>query len=102
MPQGAEFAVRIQGDSMEPYIRDGSVVYVNRDPLERGDVGIFCVDGEIHVRQYVRDRLGLVYLFSLNRRRADADLVLARDSRRSLVCLGRVLLPRRPPVPGAW
>ena len=31
VPQGAEFAVRIQGDSMSPYIRDGSVVYVNRD-----------------------------------------------------------------------
>ena len=26
-------AVRIQGDSMEPYIRHGSIAYVNRDPL---------------------------------------------------------------------
>ena len=26
VPRGAEFAVRIQGDSMEPYIRDGSIV----------------------------------------------------------------------------
>ena len=46
-PKGADFAVRIQGDSMEPYIHDGSVVYVDRDPLANGDVGIFCVDGEI-------------------------------------------------------
>ena len=38
VPQAAEFAVRIQGDSMVPYIPDGSVVYVNRDPLKAGDV----------------------------------------------------------------
>ena len=43
VPRGADFAVRIQGDSMEPYIHDESVVYVNRDPLADGDVGIFCL-----------------------------------------------------------
>ena len=41
VPPAAEFAVRIQGDSMAPYIADGSVAYVNRDPLKAGDVGIF-------------------------------------------------------------
>ena len=30
VPHSAEFAVRIQGDSMSPYIQDGSVAYVNR------------------------------------------------------------------------
>ena len=41
VPPGAELAVRIRGDSMEPLIRDGSAVYVNHDPLQHGDVGIF-------------------------------------------------------------
>jgi len=50
-------------------------------------------------KQYVRDRLGIVYLFSLNRRRADADVVLPRDSGRTMVCFGRVLLSRRPEPP---
>lgn len=100
VPRGADFAVRIQGDSMEPYIMDGSIAYVNRDPLSTGDVGIFCVDGEILCKQYVRDGLGIVYLFSLNRRRADADVVLPRDSGRSLTCFGRVLLASRPETPG--
>ena len=100
VPRGAEFAVRIQGDSMEPYIADGGVVYVNRDPLASGDVGIFCVDGEMLCKQYCRDGLGFVYLFSLNRARADADVVLPRDSGRSLVCFGRVMLPSRPSIPG--
>lgn len=84
---------------MEPVIRDGSVAYVSRDPLTDGDVGIFCVDGEMFCKQYHRDRLGMVYLFSLNRRRADADIILPRDSGRSMVCFGRVLLASRPRVP---
>ena len=95
VPQGAEFAVRIQGDSMEPFILDGSTVYVNRDPLSNGDVGIFCVDGEMLCKQYLRDRLGIVYLFSLNRLRSDADVVLPRSSGRTMVCFGRVILQER-------
>ena len=102
VPRGAEYAVRIQGDSMEPYILDGSVAYVNRDPLAVGDVGIFCVDGELLCKQYVRDKLGITYLFSLNRKRASMDVVLPRDSGRSVVCFGRVLLPSRPEIPGIW
>ena len=99
VPHGADLAVRIQGDSMEPVIADGSVVYVNRDPLQNGDVGIFCVDGEMLCKQFVRDALGMVYLFSLNRKRSDADVVLPPSSGRSMVCIGRVLLSARPPIP---
>ena len=79
VPRAAEFAVRIQGDSMAPWIGDGTVVYVNRDPLQPGDVGIFCVDGDMFCKQYYKDPAGTVYLFSLNRARADADLVLTAD-----------------------
>lgn len=92
VPGGAELAVRIQGDSMEPYIHDGGVVYVNHDPLHNGDVGIFCVDGDMVCKQYYRDPLGMVYLFSLNRRRSDADVLLPPSSGRSLTCFGRVML----------
>lgn len=99
VPQAAEFAVRIQGDSMAPYIADGSVVYVNRDPLAPGDVGIFCVDGEMFCKQYYRDPAGAVYLFSLNRARADADLLLMPGSSRGLACFGRVMLHTFP-LPG--
>ena len=99
VPAAAEFAVRIQGDSMEPWLRDGGVAYVNRDPLRGGDAGIFCVDGEMFCKQYYRDSAGMVYLFSLNRRRADADILLAPESGRSLVCLGRVMLHTLP-LPG--
>lgn len=99
VPQAAEFAVRIQGDSMEPYIPDESVVYVNRDPLGAGDVGIFCVDGEMFCKQYYKDPAGIVYLFSLNRAREDADLVLLPGSNRGFVCIGRVMM-HAVPIPG--
>ena len=96
VPMGAELAVRIQGDSMAPYIADGSVVYVNHDPLQNGDVGIFCVDGDMLCKQYYRDPLGTVYLFSLNRSRSDADQVLTAGSGRSLTCFGRVMMHALP------
>lgn len=99
VPAGAEFAVRIQGDSMMPFIEDGSVVYVNRDPLQAGDVGIFYVDGDILCKQYYKDPAGMVYLFSLNRARADADVVFGPSSGRMLACFGRVIL-HAPPLPG--
>lgn len=99
VPQAAAFAVRIQGDSMAPWIADGALAYVNRDPLAPGDVGIFCVDGEILCKQYYRDPAGTVYLFSLNRARSDADVVLTAGSGRTLVCFGRVIL-RAPALPG--
>ena len=96
VPQAAEFALRISGDSMMPYIADGSVVYVNREPLQTGDVGIFCVDGGMFCRQYDKDDGGIVHLYSLNRSRADADVVLTPSSSRILVCFGRVIMAPLP------
>lgn len=84
---------------MAPWIADGSVVYVNRDPPQAGDIGIFCVDGGMLCKQYYRDPLGTVYLFSLNRKRSDADVPLTADSGRTLVSFGRVMLHRMP-LPG--
>ena len=98
VPSGAELAVRIQGDSMAPYIGDGDVVYVNHDPLQDGDVGIFCVDGEMLCKQYHKDPLGMVYLFSLNRHRSEMDVVFREGSGRSLNCFGRVMM-RGAPLP---
>ena len=99
VPLAAEFAVRIQGDSMTPFISDGEVVYVNHDPLGPGDVGIFWLDGDMLCKQYYKDPGGVVYLFSLNRARADADVVLTPSSGRRLACFGRVMMHALP-LPG--
>ena len=91
VPQTAEFAVRISGDAMAPYLEDGAVAYVSRTPLREGDVGIFSVNGKVLCRQYDRDDSGTVHLFSLNRRRADGDVTLPAAETGTLICFGRVL-----------
>jgi len=70
---------------------DGAVAYVSRTPLREGDVGIFSVNGKVLCRQYDRDDSGTVYLFSLNRRRADGDVTLPAAEAGTLICFGRVL-----------
>lgn len=99
-PQGALYAVRIRGDSMEPYFPDGSIVFCNKDPLRDGEVGVFAVDGESVIKQYHYDKyMGITYLFSLNRKRAEADIVIVKSSGRSLTCLGKVITNERFPIP---
>lgn len=96
-PAKADFAVKISGDSIEPYIRNGAIVYVNREPLESGDVGIFCVDGDMLCKQYFKDRNGNIHLLSLNRERSDADRFIHADNNDTIMMYyGRVILPRRP------
>lgn len=96
----ADFAARIQGDSMEPYIKDGSIVLVSRGAeLSDGDVGLFFVDGDMKCKQYCEDSYGNIYLFSLNRKRKDADVFIPASSGVTVCCFGKVLLDRRPPLP---
>lgn len=99
-PQGAMFAVKVCGDSMEPHFPDGSIAFCNKDPIADGDIGVFCLDGESFIKQYHYDRLmGMTYLFSLNRNRADADKLITRTSGQMLTCMGRVITRRRYPLP---
>lgn len=99
-PPGAEFAVRLQGDSMEPDFPDGSTVFCNHDPLAEGDIGIFCLDSGTVCKQYYRDPAGFVYLFSLNRARSGADLLISPGGNQTFICQGRVITRKRYPIPG--
>ena len=98
-PPGAAYAIRVRGDSMEPWFPDGSIAFVNHDQMADGDVGVFCVDGATVVKQWYVDALGVTYLFSLNRKRADADLVIGPGGGRSVVWQGRVITRRRFDLP---
>jgi repressor LexA len=96
----ADYAVRIDGDSMEPYIKDKSVVLVKKTvDLKDGDVGIFSVDNDMYCKQYCQDHIGNVYLFSLNRKRKDADITIRNDSGQTLWYFGKVLMKKRVPLP---
>ncbi len=99
-PHGADFCIDISGDSMEPYIKDGSRVYVQRDmSLKDLDVGVFYLDGDVYCKQFCVDYAGNVCLLSANPRREDANIYINRGCERNLVCFGRVLLGRRLPMP---
>lgn len=89
VPQGAEFGIRISGDSMEPEIHDGDIVWVRPQiSLENGETGIFILGSEAfckklhidHERQEVR-------LVSLN---SKYDDICVKDTD-SLRTIGRVL-----------
>ena len=58
-PAGADFAVRIAGDSMEPEIEDGQIVWVKRrETLESGRVGIFVLGGMAYCKRLHADENG--------------------------------------------
>ncbi len=55
---GADFALRIKGNSMEPKYRDGDILLVEEtDTLEYGELGIFILDGDGYFKKYEGDRL---------------------------------------------
>jgi len=95
----AEFAIHVNGDSMEPYLPDGSVALgVKRRPVD-GEVGAFYLDGGFLVKQVCQDSQGNIYLFSLNRDRSDADETIWHDTDRDLRTIGTILMEERIPLP---
>ena len=53
IPDGAEFGVRVRGDSMEPVYRDGQIVWIKTcKELHPGDVGLFMYDGNGFIKAY--------------------------------------------------
>ena len=92
----AEFAIRVNGNSMEPDLPDGSIALgVKRDPKD-GEVGAFLLDGEFLVKHYCSDHRGDIFLFSLNRDRTDADVQLITGQEHTLLCFGTIITPKRP------
>lgn len=99
-PADADFCIEIQGDSMEPFIRDGERVYVKRGaPLKEFEPGIFFVDGDVFCKQFCPGYGGEAYLLSANPKRQDANITIGRDSGRNCVYFGKVLLRQKLPKP---
>lgn len=100
VPEDADFAVGIQGNSMYPYIHDGDTVYVKRDcELKIGDVGIFCVDGAMYCKQYYIDKEKNLTLVSANPRLRHTNVCICADSSSSVQCYGKVLLGQKITLP---
>ncbi len=62
VPESADYAVRISGDSMMPRFVDKQIVFVHEQPvLDEGDIGIFYLNNEAYIK-----KLGKGCLISLN------------------------------------
>lgn len=95
----AEFAVRINGDSMEPYLHDGSIALGVKQTPRDGDVAALLINGEFLCKQVCEDNFGNLYLFALNRNRKDADQIIWNNSDSSVSCFGTIIMPHRIPLP---
>ena len=89
VPEGAEFGVRIAGDSMQPDIPNGCTVFVRPTPaVEPGETGIFVLDGQAYCKKLIADHSARrAKLRSLN---PDYDDIVVEDETR-LRTLGKVL-----------
>ena len=80
---GADFALRIKGNSMEPKYRDGDVLLVEEcDAVEYGELGIFILDGDGYFKKFGGDRL-----ISLN---PEYEPILLKNFE-NIACCGRVV-----------
>ena len=89
VPKGADFGIRISGDSMEPMIMDGSVVFVKHSiTVESGKVGIFVLNDESFCKQLIVDKeKKQIRLHSVNPKYQDI-IVTPEDT---LITIGQVL-----------
>ena len=96
----ADFAVRLEDDALYPLFKAGQTVYLRRSAeLSDGEVGLFYARDGMVFRQFCQDSRGTVYLFSLDRTRAQDDLMFPPGSELP-VCYGKLLLKKVPPLPG--
>lgn len=80
-PIGADFILRVIGDSMEPEYPDGGLVFVRiQKTVEIGDVGIFFSEGNVFMK--VRGEDGLE---SLNKKYPDIK------GNKDIKCIGKVV-----------
>ncbi|MBP3666304.1 MAG: helix-turn-helix domain-containing protein [Clostridia bacterium] len=79
----ADYALRINGDSMEPKYRSGDIILIQTaDTVEEGELGVFILDGSGYFKKYGGDRL-----ISLNPKYAPIPLKDFED----VACCGRVV-----------
>lgn len=81
--QKADFALTIQGDSMEPIYFDGDIVLVKEQPsIDIGEIGIFTINGDGYIKKYGGDRL-----ISLNAKYDDIEF----SDEDNIKCCGKVI-----------
>jgi len=63
VPNSADYALKVSGDSMMPRFVDGQIIFVHEQPtIDIGEIGIFCINGDVYLK-----KLGQGSLISLNK-----------------------------------
>ena len=92
----ADFAVRVNGKSMEPYFHDGQIVLGIKGSPKIGDIVAIMVDGAFYIKQFVVDNYGNLYLLSLNRDYPDVEVKHSAGS--TVCCFGIIKTKKRIPL----
>ncbi|MCV2505679.1 helix-turn-helix domain-containing protein [Melissococcus plutonius] len=88
IPQNADFAVTVNGDSMKPVFKNHEMIFVERTTdLLSGSIGIIIVDGEAFVKKIYIHK-DCITLVSLNPTYEDK---IVRD-KQSIKVIGRVII----------
>ena len=87
VPSSADFGITIHGDSMEPKINDGDVVWVReQQTLEPNEIGVFVLNGSALCKKLIAVS-GRFFLRSLNEKYR--DISISEDD--NLKVIGKVL-----------
>jgi len=74
VPVAVDFALRVSGDSMEPHILDGQVIWVKeQEVLDTGEIGIFSYSGDVYCKKLIANGRK-AYLRSLNPSYEDIEI----------------------------
>lgn len=58
VPEGADFALKVRGDSMEPMYFDDDIVFVKQNVIvESGQIGVFFLNGEGYMKMLQGNKL---------------------------------------------
>ena len=71
VPNGTDFCLKVNGDSMEPMFHDGDYVFIKRETdFRNGTIGAVIVNGEAYLKKiYITDNA--IRLVSLNKKYED-------------------------------
>ena len=98
IPTGADFALVLSDDCMEPFFKKGESVYVDaRAELKEFEAGLFLYDGRVLCRQWCMDNNGAVHLLCANPAREAENITVERGKKLSV--LGRIIADKKLPRP---
>ena len=90
VPKQTDFAVRLSGNSMEPLLHNGDLVFVQKtETLSAGEIGVFLLNGESLCKK-LETREGETYLVSCNPAYAPIHVLDSDD----LKLVGRVIVSK--------